>query len=474
MNKIGLVLLTLVTISLRFVNLGYSEFQGDEIRTLYTGGSTFTEFLLTQRKGPIQYLVAYFIRLVSGGNSEFLTRLPFALVGALSVVFLYLIVKEVFDRRVALVAALLFSVNGFFVAFSRIVQYQSFNYFLNLLALYFFILLNKSKSVKYLYLGSLALGLGFLAHYDSVFYILPSLYFIVGWYKGSATPQKMQKLLLASLFFVFISSIFYLPYILHSNFIANTKTYLLRRASGEGERKETSNLITYTLYNPFLSFYLLLLASVVGAILGKLKHLFVYLWFVPSFVLLIYVFSIPGTHIYNFVIPLFILSAYGVVSIYDKLKSPVLKWVYTVPVAVCLIFLFLQSWILFVDHTTEYPWYPKKVVFLLASMPPTSYNLSIFGFPYNRKFGEINTFIVSNTEIEKVLSNENSKIIGHYVKPERSFKSSQVLYIYVYGPQSLETDKTMKTSGLDPVFETTRRNVTLAEVYLIDSERYKK
>ena len=60
------LLLSVLLISafyLRFANLGYSDFQGDEIKALLLpdSGQTISDFLLTQRKGPMQFFVTYIL-----------------------------------------------------------------------------------------------------------------------------------------------------------------------------------------------------------------------------------------------------------------------------------------------------------------------------------------------------------------------------------------------------------------------------
>ena len=56
-------ILTAVTIWLRLVNLGYSDYQGDEIKALFlpTVGQGLMKFIFAQRKGPIQFFITYLI-----------------------------------------------------------------------------------------------------------------------------------------------------------------------------------------------------------------------------------------------------------------------------------------------------------------------------------------------------------------------------------------------------------------------------
>lgn len=124
---IPIVLILFIAFSLRFINLGYSDFQGDEIKALFIPetGQSVTEFLLTQRKGPMQFIVTFVLQLLDPNyTNQFLIRFPFALAGFLAVYYFYKFVKNEFDEKVAFYASFFFATNGFFVAFSRIVHYQ--------------------------------------------------------------------------------------------------------------------------------------------------------------------------------------------------------------------------------------------------------------------------------------------------------------------------------------------------------------
>src|SRR5689334_61102 len=107
----------------RFWGLGASHFYGDETKTLYLDKTIpAITYFLDQRKGPMQFFVTWVVEKLSGGFSELWMRLPFAIAGLLSVLVFYLLVKKLFDYKVAFVASLLYSFSGFSITFSRTVQ----------------------------------------------------------------------------------------------------------------------------------------------------------------------------------------------------------------------------------------------------------------------------------------------------------------------------------------------------------------
>jgi hypothetical protein len=94
-----------------------------------------SDALLAHRKvpGEILVIVPFFGQL--GGMTELVGRLPFALSGVAGIAAFVILARELFDERVALSAGLLLAVNGYSVAFGRILQYDSLSFFLGTLAL---------------------------------------------------------------------------------------------------------------------------------------------------------------------------------------------------------------------------------------------------------------------------------------------------------------------------------------------------
>ena len=78
----------------------------------------FTRSIDDYRESLFVFISIPFIKLL--GLNEFSARLPAAFIGILTVVVLYYLVKELFDRRTALVAALFIAISPWHIQFSRI------------------------------------------------------------------------------------------------------------------------------------------------------------------------------------------------------------------------------------------------------------------------------------------------------------------------------------------------------------------
>jgi len=140
LGRPGWSLLSVLAIAapFRLANLGYSEFQGDEAKVVLRSMAVLQgvpDALIAHRKPPGEVLLN---ALFAGGLdavTELTGRLPFALAGLAGVLAIYHLGRTLFGPRAGLIAALLLAVNGYFVAFGRILQYQGVELLLETLAL---------------------------------------------------------------------------------------------------------------------------------------------------------------------------------------------------------------------------------------------------------------------------------------------------------------------------------------------------
>ena len=222
---LSLLLLLFVTCSLRLANLGYAEFQGDEIRVLAPAQSVVLGdrgVLFAQKKGPVQTLLAASFALTTHGFHEGDMRFPFAVASSLAVLALYLIGREVFGPRIGLIAGLILSIEGLALAFSRVVQYQAIVLLMVTLSILCFYRISdgqKSRDPRpYLALGILFFAMGLLAHYDTVF-ALPALVYLYYRRYGLALPRKQIGVTVLALVAAgTLLAVFYVPFLLQPQF----------------------------------------------------------------------------------------------------------------------------------------------------------------------------------------------------------------------------------------------------------------
>ena len=437
-----LIVLVLISSFLRLSGLGYSNLYGDETKTLYLNKTIpALTFFMNQRKGPVQFLVVWVMEKLTGGYYEPFIRLPFALASILSIVVFYFLVRKLFNIRVAFISSLLLSINGFSIAFGRTAQYQSFLLLFGLLSLFFLLLFIDNVFKKHLLvLSFFFLALAILSHYDGLFYLIPFIVIIISNYSGLKKSKVIIRWMLFSVsFFLIIVSVFYLPYYLNGNFNVNSIGYLSRRVLGSGYSPNNS-LYTSKIYNPFFIPFVSIFFSILG-VAGQFswKKIILILWFVIPFIVFEFIFLNPGTHIFNYYLPLFVLSGIGIIWFYDHLKNTRARKLFSIFISILFILnILLMAFVYVPMFNFGYPW---KVF-----RPNKSYHLYLYGFPYNRAWKEVGIYLKSKGA-RSFFTNDNVTVAEYYLygippTPLVTSKSPQYpqYYIYVYNNQEFNSE----------------------------------
>lgn len=420
LNKIPLPLLLLILLlPLRLIYLGYSEYICDEtvaLNWLRLNDSFYsTEFLLLQHKGPMQYVIAGIVFLITKTVfNEYTFRLPFALANCLSLVVFYLFIKNVTKNKwAAFVSAFLFGVNGFLVAFGRIFQYQDLNLLFSISSLYFYSKISadgekEDSVIKNSAVGTVFFCLSLLSHWDAVF-IVPYLLFVI--FKNVILKQEYSrkfksKFILVNFLTLLLLAVFYLiPYLKYFINSAENQAYFQTRVGpsaiswGKFVGRVQFIIFRIKLYNPLLFFEFCIAVLALSLVFIK-KTWFYLAWFVAEMLVFTLIFTSPGTHIYNIFIPLAVslaLSLSGVFNFLGKRSNRVkiifTPLVFAVPIFF-MSFFYYQSYVLFVDHSPEYPWkskiVAKKEVGKFSVWERKNYlSNNKIGFPLRREWKQI-------------------------------------------------------------------------------------
>ena len=237
-----LLLSLAAAIFLRCAYLGSAEFQGDEARALQLALRTASgdgAALFTHKKGPIEVLFPAAVLMLAGQVNEWSARLPFALCGLLILPAVYVLGGVLFGERgrwIGALAAILLASEGFLIAFSRIVQYQTPLVFFSLCAA--ILLWRQSRSAecasRALLWAALFFAGALLAHYDAVL-LLPAFAVpvIMGWYAAPQRLHYVRAVVIAAAVFLLAAAAFYLPFFMHEQFGA-TAQYLAARIGPRG------------------------------------------------------------------------------------------------------------------------------------------------------------------------------------------------------------------------------------------------
>jgi hypothetical protein len=171
----GLLLLAVLLVAafLRFGNLGYSEFQGDESRAMLMAAGVVRgqeEILFLHKKGPAEILIPAVFYALDGTINELVARFPFALANVTAIATMYLLIRRLFPRQAlaAPIAAGLLAVDGYLTAFGRLVQYQSVVFLTIALAAWSACVWRRGKHPALIVLAVVFLAVGALAHYEAL------------------------------------------------------------------------------------------------------------------------------------------------------------------------------------------------------------------------------------------------------------------------------------------------------------------
>lgn len=210
-----LLLLFILAAFLRLAWLDYAEFQGDESLAMISASQAIAgqeEALFMRSKGPGEVLLPLAVWRLSGTINEWAARLPFALAGCLALLTLYLVGQRWFGAGI-LVGAM-WAVNGFYVGFARIVQYQTLVVWMSALAVWCVYRAWADGETRLAPFGGLFLGVGLLFHYD-VLVVIPALLYVVWCAARSGAPRRLLLPALVGVGMLIVTvALFYLPYAL--------------------------------------------------------------------------------------------------------------------------------------------------------------------------------------------------------------------------------------------------------------------
>ena len=412
----ALALILIIGAFFRLSGLGYSHFYGDETKTLYLDKTvSAVNFLLDQRKGPVQFVVAWVMEKLTGGYEPFFIRLPFAIAGVFCIPIFYLLAKKFFGVKSALISTFLFSTNGFYIAFARTAQYQSVLILFGLLAVFLYTLALEKEKKYLIVLSSLSMAISLYCHYDAIFFLIPII----------SLSLITKKFNLKTLFLnfalplVLILAVFFVPYVLKGYFYNNTVNYVGRRISGS-DYGSNNSLYTIFVYNPVLFIFIILGLAVFYILFLRQKdsvQKIFYIWFLLAFFFFEVVTSNPGTHIHNYILPLLLVSGDAFVLLYKMISKKLLKLVYSFGLIVSGAVLVLVSGLVFVPVFSKgYPWSNADYGFFkLNSIDKSSHQLYLYGFPYYRSWDKVQEYLYGIQGVRGFYTNDSAALAKYYL-----------------------------------------------------------
>jgi hypothetical protein len=266
-RNISLFIVLGVAAFFRFRFLGNAEFQGDEANVVLLAVDSVIgheAILFLHRKGPAEVLLSVPPLALFGVTNEWLGRLPFA-ISSLGVVYASYVVARKMLRHLlgeptatiaGLVTASILSLDGFLIAFARMVQYQNLVVLMMIGAFWcgwrFYV--KRTYALQYLLAGATFAAIALLSHYDGAA-VLPVLgwFILAGALRHQRLGSKLVKLLIAPLaWFSALVLSFYIPFVLNPQF-QSTLSNLQKRT---GQRDQVIDLYNnLPFYEKISTFY---------------------------------------------------------------------------------------------------------------------------------------------------------------------------------------------------------------------------
>ena len=267
----GLLSLVLVGGFLRFSGLAYSEFQGDESRVVLRAAEViqgYSDALLSHKKGPAEILVPTGIYATVDRLTEAMARLPFVVANLAGLFAVFLLGWRLFHPVAGWSAAMLLALDGYFIGFGRIVQYQSIVFLMVVLVVLVLYRLVQRPQIlsRYLTLAAIFLATGLLAHYEAALVVLPATYLLYAlWRHGTSLADLARALVVPILVGISILASFYIPFMLNPSFGV---TYAYITVNRIGTTFPYNNLVDVfertTLYSSIYYFLLLMACAVIS------------------------------------------------------------------------------------------------------------------------------------------------------------------------------------------------------------------
>ncbi len=387
-QSLALLAIVLLAVILRLINVEYKEFQGDEGVIMVRAAQALAGdemALLRHQKGPVEILLPLLPWGLGGSINEFWSRGVFIWAGWLVVPAIAALGMRWFNRSAALVAALLFAIGGFSIAFSRIVQYQSLVTLWTLLSLIFAERYWTKGSAVDLILSATFLAGGLLAHYDAIL-VAPVILWLVIARSRIASRSIIKQIVPALIVGGAILALFYVPYVANPTF-SNTGSYLLAdRIGGEflsWSIPEVWRMATFYNSTYYVILLLFLAAVGLGAIRRHRSKIAAILFLATPLLFYTLVVADPRTHVYTIFPALTLLAGVGATFLWSIARTRAMQALGLLTFLLVLGASLGYVYLLFVDVTPERQrtWTEHRPRYFPTtwSEPP---QFGLFGFPH--------------------------------------------------------------------------------------------
>ncbi|OGG12793.1 hypothetical protein A3D77_07085 [Candidatus Gottesmanbacteria bacterium RIFCSPHIGHO2_02_FULL_39_11] len=325
-------------------------------------------------------------------------RLVSVLSGSVSVVALYLIGKEIFNRRVGIISSFIYIFSPFTMVYDRLAVMDSLLACCIVWALYFQIKLVKKPDIKNALIAGIVSGLGLITKSSAMFtlYLLPAGLILYPFGNKKFFKNTFRWVLFAGIVFVIgeviynslrVSPWFYIIKLKNYSFIYTVKEFI--SSPFQFFIPNLNGLVGWFLEYATLPIIGAIILGIIFGIFSRKKEiLLLFLWFIFPFLSLgAFGKVIFPRFILFMTLPLFVIAAYGLTKVIQLFKTTMIQ--------IIVVFLFLV-----------YPLYQSIVLMVdpvYASIPQTDRNQFFDDWPSGYGVTEVISFLESKAKSEKVV-----------------------------------------------------------------------
>lgn len=157
---------------LKNLNYAADEYSYDQIAINFLSGKGFvTDDGLYSRRAPVYPLFLAFIYLIFG-HSYVIVRFIQAIIGSLTCLIIYLLGKELFDKKIGLLSAFIFAIYYPFIQYPAYLLTEIIFTFLLVVSMFFFLRYYFVRKNSLLFSATIFLGIASLCRASSLLFIL--------------------------------------------------------------------------------------------------------------------------------------------------------------------------------------------------------------------------------------------------------------------------------------------------------------
>jgi mannosyltransferase len=320
-GNVSVVILFISAVLLRLYNLSKWPFWGDELFTvehsleMAKGAIAFSEI----KFAPLPYLLIKPVLLFLGVN-EFSARIIPALAGVIAIPVFYLLVSKAFNRKVALVCCAIITFSPWHLYWSQFSRCYSILFLLTGTATFLFYIAVEKGSYKHFISSMLITILSMLTHTSAVL-LLPAFFlytfFTSKWLFERTELNKQQRRF-------FLSGILFLG-IIFLIFVFGVSGGSSKITWGSVSGDSPIHLMFGFLYNTGLVISIISFFSLIFLLWNKQSISLLLMLYIGLPIIVLCAMSpiilMSGVRYLFFITPgIYVLSAYGVVAIYDSLR----------------------------------------------------------------------------------------------------------------------------------------------------------